>query len=702
MSPVVQQVAFLLCYLAFPIVALLIVRNLVWLAVYLAAVISGFGLLVGFAMDTHIVNDFDMTQLQIVLLIALGSLVPLAWWQRRTAHAPWRRQVVAIGVPIALIVVAVTLITFVLQPTPAFFDPVAYFMGHPIAEDNAKWLDFTAQLASQSPIQQGVPLGGPLQLPLVFVATCMSVLCVILVGGINQVAVAANSVIYTQYLLAGAVPLALAPIAVARIRGVTSRVFIPWPVIWAASLILTAISILLTRYGHLTFQFTLAVIVLWAATFLAGTSVRRAHLLTSLVVAAAMTVWFPLNAIAIAIILGWLVFFVVRAVRGRGLTWPRRYDILGLVLVVAVAVALWEPVRSAIAFSSVGVGLIVPGSWLASMVGLDLNLPAVAMPAVAMPSVASPLDLIRSLFERIQAVTSSPLFTSNGGTEQTGPILAGLAAVSLVLAAMLLRDDPWFTRSPRPSGRIRFLPLGMIIGYGIALELLDLWSTGSGPHYGAVKMMFLVSAVTLGVTLPFAVARLDLPRVGMTLVRAAAVLGVLYLLVIDSVLPRAAGEFRSDQWNPPIQYNNPRGHWWPAEVRPVADQTITGNPVACVYLPPGARVPSAITDQLPNAQLVYTCSRLLSGLSGTDATAQPLIDWLRREWLTNTRAWSDVYDGLIAMPPQVQAKPVILLDEGGNVVGMDTVGSMLARYPKFAGKDPQERAALEAAAAQSG
>ena len=694
MNPAMQQVLFLVGYLALPIAALLIVRNLVWMAVYLAGVISAFGLFVAFAMDTGIIHDFDMWQLQIVLLVALACLVPLAIWQRRTARAPWRRQLIAIGVPILIVVAAVTLITFVLQPTPAFFHPVAYFMGHPIAEDNAKWLDFTAQLASQAPVQQGVPLGGPLQLPLVFVATCMSVLSLVLVGGINQVAVAANTVIFTQYLLAGAVPLALAPLAVAKVRGRGLRTYIPWPVIWAAAAILTAVSILLTRYGHLTFQFTLAVCVLWTSTFLAGTSVRRAHLITSLVVAAAMTVWFPLNAIAIVIVVGWIVALVVRAIRGRDLPWHRRYDVVGLVLVVGVAIALWEPIRSAIAFSSVGVGLMLPAGRVATALGLPLDVPAIAIPAVS-----SPVDLIRGLFERIQAVTSSPLFTSNGGTEQTGPILAGVAVVSLVLAAMLLRDDPWFTQAPRASARIRFLPLGILIGYGIALELLDLWSTGSGPHYGAVKMMFLVSAVTLGVTLPFAIARIDLPRVGMTLVRAAAVVGVLYLLVVDSVLPRAAAEFRSDQWNPPIQYNNPRGHWWPAEVRAVPDQTIQSNPVACVYLPQGARVPSAITDQLPNAQLVYTCSRLLSGLSGTDAIAQPLVDWLRREWLTNTRAWSDVYDGLTAMPPAVQAKPVILLDEGGNVIGMDTVGNMLARFTKFAGKDPEERAKLEAEAA---
>ncbi len=44
-------------------------------------------------------------------------------------------------------------------------------MGHAVAEDNAKWLDFTALFASGVPIDQSVPMGGPLQLVLVFVAT---------------------------------------------------------------------------------------------------------------------------------------------------------------------------------------------------------------------------------------------------------------------------------------------------------------------------------------------------------------------------------------------------------------------------------------------------------------------------------------------------------------------------------------------------
>ena len=48
------------------------------------------------------------------------------------------------------------------------------------------------------------------------------------------------------------------------------------------------------------------------------------------------------------------------------------------------------------------------------------------------------------------------------------------------------------------------------------------------------------------------------------------------------------------------------------------------------------------------------------------------------------------------MPESVQDKPVILLDEGSNVVGLETVRTLLARYPQYAGKTPEEMAVINA------
>jgi hypothetical protein len=117
-------------------------------------------------------------------------------------------------------------------------------------------------------------------------------------------------------------------------------------------------------------------------------------------------------------------------------------------------------------------------------------------------------------------------------------------------------------------------------------------------------------------------------------------------------------------------------------VNGTGNQTIAGNPVGCVYLPQGAKEPSALlVSQLSDAQRVYACTRLLAGLSGQDQQAQPLVDWLRREWLGNKGAWSDVHGYLEAMPDAVKDKQMIILDDGSNVIGLDTVRYLLERYP---------------------
>jgi hypothetical protein len=41
------------------------------------------------------------------------------------------------------------------------------------------------------------------------------------------------------------------------------------------------------------------------------------------------------------------------------------------------------------------------------------------------------------------------------------------------------------------------------------------------------------------------------------------------------------------------------------------------------------------------------------------------------------------------MPADVLAKPVILLDEGSNVIGLDSMAALLQRYPRTASIIPK-------------
>ena len=334
-----MDAVFLVAFVALPVVAFVKVRSTTWLVIHLVAAISVAGVLVGLARDRG--YSWTMPGLQWMLLLSLAVVTALAWLRPPKRRTPLRRQFVTVLLPAALVGAFVVLVTTLWTDRPAFYNPVSYLIGHSVAEDNAKWLDFASQMASGNPIVQAVPMGGPLQLVVVFVATLMAVLSTILLGGVNEVAVAANAVIFSEYVMVMLVPLMLAPLADLRLRrSATSpkrdRAWIPWPFIWLAALVIGSASLLVTAYGHLTLQFTFLIATLWSATFLAGTRLPRARLLTSLAVAAGMTVWLPLNVLAIVLLGGLLVLLVARPVR-EGI---RSLDVVGLVLWRVVAVSL--------------------------------------------------------------------------------------------------------------------------------------------------------------------------------------------------------------------------------------------------------------------------------------------------------------------------------------------------------------------------
>ena len=641
----------LVAYVALPLLSWWRSRSIAWTVIALTASISFFGAAVSFAIDHG--HVWTRVQLQVVLLLALVVVAVIAFVRQSRRDAGMRRQFVVIVLPALLVGGFVAVLTIRLTSQLAFFTPVGYLMGHFQAEDNAKWLDFTSQLASGHGIVQGVPMGGPLELVLTGFATVMGVASQVLLHGYNEVAVAANTVVLGEYAMAILAPLALAPLAEARFKRPSADtahgwVRVPGPLVWLGAGILVMAVVLVTEYGHLTWQFTAFISVLWVTTFLTGSKVPRARLLTSLVIAAGMTVWVPLNVLAILI----LVVAVVVLVAGGVLRGWRRLDWWGLALTLLVAIALWQPLRSSLAFLTSGASS--------------------ALPQLGAGGGGSGMRTLA----RVMSAVDETLFAAGGGTEAATPILTALAAIAVVGAFIVASRQ-----SRSRTDLIRVLPIAALIAYAILIALADQWLTGSGPHYGSLKFMFLTVVVLMAACLPVALMLLDPLARHMTLPRWGAALVVVALLIVDSILPRTVAALRPQQWNPPPRFaNNPLSSWWPAEVKMQGDQTIANEPVACVFLPPGATTPSAITD-LPDPQHAYSCTRILAGLSGQDSQAQPLVDWLRREWLTNTPAWNDVYGDLAGLPDEVRRKPIILLDKGSNVIGLEPLASLLARFP---------------------
>jgi len=669
----VVDALFLVAYAALPILTWWRSRSITWTVIALTASVSLVGGVLGFVID-HLM-PWNRLGLQLLLLVALLVPAVLAFLRPAPQDAPRRLQVIAILGPVLVLVVYFAVVTTWWTEVPAYLNPVSYLIGHSMAEDNAKWLDFTSALAAGGPIDQRVPMGGPLQLVLVFVATFMGVVSQVALGGYNQVMVAANAVVYGEYLMVVIAPLALAPLVAARLSRPTtppgSSTRLPWPLVWVGVLVVVVTNLMLTAYGHLTLQFTVLVCVLWVTAFATWTQSARALLLTSLAVAMSMTVWLPMNAIAGLVVVAWLAYLIGRGVREGRAGW----DPIGIGAVLLVAVCIAEPMRSSLSFI-LGSTPSAAGD-AAGGLGGSLRMASAALPG------AAPL---------LGGLTDSTLFEAGGGTEKATGLLATLAVIAVVGAAIVI--------SRQGAGRIAYLrlaPVAVLVGFALVLTGLDQWATGSAPHYGALKFTFMATIVAIAGCLPIALLLVDPARARMTLPRWAAVGAVAYLLVIDSLLVRSIAAARPEQWSPPIPFNNPRSYWWPADVNRTGSQPISQNPIACVYLPQGAVVPSAVlASQLSDAQRVYSCTRLLAALGGQDFAAQPVVDWLRREWINNESQWEGVYGYLAGMPREVLDRDVILLDDGSNVIGLESVGSLLSRYPADSVRRAEENATVSA------
>jgi hypothetical protein len=210
------------------------------------------------------------------------------------------------------------------------------------------------------------------------------------------------------------------------------------------------------------------------------------------------------------------------------------------------------------------------------------------------------------------------------------------------------------------------------------VTLADFWAVGKGPGYASNKLTFAVAIPALAATLPVALLALDRTDRRMTALRWFALGGVVMLLVLDTFLPRALLQFKPGLW--PSTSADPQPYWWPAEVRPTSDQPLTDNPIGCVYLPQGAERPSV----LQNGPRAYSCTRLLTGIAGQDVPAAGIVQWTLDEWLSNESLWDHYQPYFNQMTQEARDRRLILLDADSRVIGIDSLQSLMNRYPAAA------------------
>ena len=638
------DILYLIAFLALPVISYLWVRSLTFMAIWIFAASAVVGSFIDFTIDLG--RYWDLPSLQVAVLVSFLIVAAAAFLSRnlkRTASV--KIQMLAIGAPIAVALLFVLLSRLLAIGHAGPWSAVGVFVQRVFSEDSAKWLDFAGQLMAGGLIEQAVPMGGPLQLAVVFTATIFSVISTLAFGGVNQVYVASNSILFLQFGLAAISPIVLAPLAESRLKNSGSRLRIPAPALWVGGLALMAGSFAVSGMGHLTFQYAMLVVGLWFAVFLAGSHVPHARVLTSVSVAVLMIVWFPMLAVSIVIYIALIAYFIYALAHKRSL----KVLALPIIITVLTLVFTWQSLISTFTY----------------IFELD--------------SVASGTGFGGGGISASSLIPALVLLNSQGGTEQASAFLTILALLTLVLA---LRFVNRILGSARRTA-MAFAPIALVGAFALALQVLGTWYVGSGPNYGALKMTFFIVILTITVTTPFAVMELDRARTSgrfpeLTPVRTGALVGIVFILATDGLLTRAVTYVSPQQW-PSTELN--RNYWWPAEVRPVADQSIASNPIGCVYLEPGDALPTVLKD----GQRMYACTRILAGLSGMDTTAQPLVDFQRREWFTNQEAWLDEYPRLQTLPPEVLAKKLILISGNNDVVGLESIDVLMQRYkPEWA------------------
>ena len=616
-------------FVALPIAIWRVTRSLTWTAISIAFAFAVGGDAVQSLVALGI--DWNVRGLQALSLALLAAVLVVAVLRARSTSS-WKRQWLAVGVPIAAIAAFLTAMRLLAPGDPGPLSAVGYLINHPQAEDNAKWLHLTAQLADGRDIAFSGYAGGPLLLMMSVVAALVSVLSLVMLGGLNEVAVAANTLVLTQFVLIAAVPVALAPLAESRVRLMGEPRKVPVILLWTGMFVLFVASAIVTSFGHLSLQFVLISCTLWAASFLVSAP-GRLRLLATLTIAMSASVWLPLNVLGIVLLLACVVWTL------------RSRDWVGFGLTVVAGVVAWDAIMSSLLFL---LGFSSSGENLSS----------------------DELGNVGSGLPDEIAVANS-LFTAPGGVEKIAPIVGVLTLASLLFVVWLMSrsSDTSVKRAIAP-----FLPLAVLPGYVVAIQTLDAVSTAGAPHYGGHKLAYLAVVTALASTLPIALSGLSAEEGRLTLVQWFAVGGIVVALTVDTILPRAISALSPMLW-PSISTESPQ-YWAAAEVRPTASQPLSSLPVVCLSAPPERSVPTA----LPLGQQSYACTRLLIGLAGLEGRSGLVTDWLQTDWASNRENWVQAYEALASTTGELRGRQVILMNAEGGLAGLTTFGQLLDRY----------------------
>ena len=134
------NIAFLIAFLALPVLSYIWVRSITWLVIWIFASAAVVGSLIDVSVRRG--NLWDLPSLQFALLASLLIVAIAAFFSRKLRPgASVKIQAIAIGAPVAIAFIFIIISRLLAIGHAGPWTAVGYFVQRIYAEDNAKWLD---------------------------------------------------------------------------------------------------------------------------------------------------------------------------------------------------------------------------------------------------------------------------------------------------------------------------------------------------------------------------------------------------------------------------------------------------------------------------------------------------------------------------------------------------------------------------------
>lgn len=558
-------------------------------------------------------------------VIVLSMIGVASVFRRNHDKAP--RFVFGAMLPLASVVVAVV---FIVSRLLAANTNWLLFSGAgrlAYAEDNAKWLNFSANLAQSNVLNFKDGTTGGLAVLLVICGAFVWVISQLFLGGINVAGISIATVIGLHSFLIVISPLALTPIVTRFFPRDSGRatslgrkkIFSVYAGLAASSLLVVVALGAVSTFGHLSLEVVMIQLLFWLAATVMLWNSKRDLLLVTLIGASTGLIWLPLPPLSAAIGIAAVIVAIVRFLRVR----DKRdmYTVVGTAVLTVVLIWLTTPEMQYLS-------------------------------ATTQPS------------------SSTALVFAEGGTMAPRRYEGLLLVIAVLGAALYL----WADRAKLAVRNVwQLYPFFLLFGFSGAVLLYDFVIARDGwPHYGARKLAYLVFVVCTAVLLPIALQGYQ------RIVRNRNFLAIA-ALVVSMVLV-----FQSRTMNQISYYTFKPGAWtnfdkryvdgemlqkyWPELINPEnrVETSVDLYPIACVQVKDGIIQPG-IND-------AYFCTRFLLSLHGaesyTNALFYPLL----------VAPNPDTILAMRTLPPEIMSMSVLVLDENGAGFSKISVEDYIALY----------------------